>query len=50
LLKVLTRARSRMKMDERNTLGGLNVLIVLIGVYFEQGGGIAKVMTHKNKP
>jgi survival of motor neuron protein-interacting protein 1 len=46
LLKVLTLARSKLKADDRNNLARLNTLIVLIGIYFEQGG-VTGVMTHK---
>jgi survival of motor neuron protein-interacting protein 1 len=42
LLKVLTRSRSAVdvKVKNRSELAFLNVLIVLIGIYFEQGANI----------
>ena len=43
LLKVLTLARSKVNADDRDGLSRLNTLIVLIGIYYEQGGGV--VMT-----
>jgi survival of motor neuron protein-interacting protein 1 len=39
LLKVLTRARSEIKLNKRNDLARLNSLILIIGIYFEQGAG-----------
>ena len=49
LLKALTRSRSKqIQPDEKKNLAKLNVLILLIGVYFEQGGGIPGVMTVKS--
>eukprot|EP00980_Cylindrotheca_fusiformis_P002816 scaffold672_cov126-Cylindrotheca_fusiformis.AAC.17 len=46
LLKVLTRNRSRLQANERKKIASLNVLIVIIGVYFEQGGGVSRIMEH----
>ena len=48
LLKVLTKTRARTKPNEKENLAKLNVLILLIGVYFEQGGGVAGVMSIKS--
>jgi len=49
LLKDLTLARSKIDFSrgekDRSNLSQLNVLIVLIGVYFEQGGSLNKIMT-----
>jgi survival of motor neuron protein-interacting protein 1 len=39
LLKKLTQVRATLKADERTKIASLNVLIVLVGVYFEQGDG-----------
>eukprot|EP00536_Pseudo-nitzschia_multiseries_P013910 jgi/Psemu1/310371/fgenesh1_kg.629_\ len=48
LLKDLTLARSKIDFSrgekDRSNLSKLNVLIVLIGVYFEQGGSLNKIM------
>ncbi len=48
LLKNLTLARSKIDFSkgdkDRSNLAKLNVLIVLIGVYFEQGGSLKKIM------
>ena len=48
LLKNLTLARSKIDFSKgekgRNNLAKLNVLIVLVGVYFEQGGSLKKIM------
>ena len=38
LLKTLTKARAESDVHDRTSLARLNVLIVLIGIYFEQGG------------
>lgn len=43
LLKVLTKARATWKND-RKGLARLNVLITIVGIYFEQGGGYVGVM------
>ena len=51
LLKDLTLARSKIDLNRkdanRKDLAKLNALIVLIGVYFEQGGCSNRVMTYK---
>lgn len=50
LLKTLTRARAENKATEkleRVDLAQLNVLIAIVGIYFEQGGGYANVMAVK---
>ncbi len=46
LLKNLTVARSKINSTETNrcNLAKLNVLIVIVGVYFEQGGSLHKIM------
>jgi survival of motor neuron protein-interacting protein 1 len=50
LLKELTLARSKLNAEHRKMLARLNVLIVLIGIYFEQGGSKeAGVMTCNEK-
>jgi survival of motor neuron protein-interacting protein 1 len=50
LLKALTRARSKLNAEHRKPLARLNVLIVLTGIYFEQGGSKeAGVMTFNEK-
>ena len=38
-LKKLTQVRARLKADERTNIASLNILIVLVAVYFEQGDG-----------
>lgn len=46
LLKDLTSARATVNCEkDRQSLAKLNVLIVLVGVFFEQGGGVDGVMT-----
>ena len=48
LLKDLTLARSKILVPgnkDRISLAKLNVLIVIIGVYFEQGGDLSRFMT-----
>jgi gem associated protein 2 len=46
LLKALTAARAAVDCEkDRRSLAKINVLIVLVGIYFEQGGGVAGVMT-----
>ena len=50
LLKALTRARATLPslvQDDREGLARLNVLITIVGIYFEQGGGYAGVMEVK---
>jgi survival of motor neuron protein-interacting protein 1 len=51
LLKKLTLARSKVDFrraeTDRCNLAKLNVLIVLVGVYFEQGGSLDKIMACK---
>lgn len=51
LLKNLTLARSKIDLSrdekDRNVLSKLNVLIVIVGVYFEQGGSLNKFMACK---
>ena len=50
LLKALTRARATLTslvQDDREGLARLNVLITIVGIYFEQGGGYAGVMEVK---
>lgn len=49
LLKVLTLFRSKLKATDRNTLARLNTLIILIGIFFEQGGGVSRLMTFEEK-
>jgi len=48
LLKDLTLARSKIDFSrgekDRSNLAKLNVLIVLVGAYFEQGGSLSKIM------
>lgn len=48
LLKNLTSARSKIDFSkggkDKSNLSKLNVLIVLVGVYFEQGGSLKKIM------
>lgn len=46
LLKDLTSARATIDcVRDRKGLAKLNVLITLVGIFFEQGGGVAGVMT-----
>ena len=51
LLKNLTLARSKIDPNEidqeRSNLAKLNVLIVVVGIYFEQGGSLKIIMTDK---
>jgi hypothetical protein len=50
LLKKLTQERAENKAatdQERIDLSRTNVLIVIVGIYFEQGGGYANVMAVK---
>jgi survival of motor neuron protein-interacting protein 1 len=46
LLKKLTQVRATLKADERTNIASLNILIVLVAVYFEQGDG--RTMARKN--
>jgi hypothetical protein len=50
LLKKLTKERAENKASteqERIDLSRINVLITIVGIYFEQGGGYANVMAFK---
>lgn len=47
LLKALTAARAVLPVSKRHEIASLNVLIAVVGVYFEQGGGYANVMEAK---
>jgi len=44
LLKALTAARAATPSNARPALASLNVLIAVVGIYLEQGGGYAAVM------
>ena len=44
LLKHLTKVRTNTHGERREDLARLNTLIVIIGLYFEQGGGYANIM------
>jgi gem associated protein 2 len=44
LLQALTLVRASTRHDERQALARLNTLIVITGLYFEQGGGFQHVM------
>jgi len=44
LLKSLTQRRAQLAAAERAELARVNTLIVIIGIYFEQGGGYASLM------
>jgi len=47
LLKSLTSKRANIAAANRNEIATLNVLIAVVGIYFEQGGGYANVMEVK---
>lgn len=50
LLKELTRVRASIDLDsDKENLAQLNVLIVLLGLYFEQGGGYDGIMSVPQK-
>ena len=44
LLKHLTKVRANTHVERREDLARLNMLIVIVGLYFEQGGGYANIM------
>jgi len=44
LLKSLTSKRANIAATNRNEIATFNVLIAVVGIYFEQGGGYANVM------
>jgi survival of motor neuron protein-interacting protein 1 len=48
LLKKLTQIRATIDVADRTNLARLNVLIVIVGIYFEQGGGYARVMQQQD--
>jgi len=43
LLKCLTRIRNKIKSNEKEVLVRINLLICIIGLYFEQGGGYQNI-------
>jgi len=45
LLKALTKVRSNTKPDGNEALARINVLICIIGLYFEQGGGFQNMFS-----
>lgn len=44
LLKELTLVRSKLDPTRRDELARANLLIVIVGIYFEQGGGYSNIM------